>query len=262
MFFKRDKEKEKELKNVSFKEEDYKDLTREEVEALVASRSAYLRDREKKLLKDQEEERKKDEKAKKREEKAKKVRRYLGFAAIILFILLLVARCSVLPVPEQKPEEIPINLEFEDTINTDELIWDDEEGEDFEPYSNLAMAMNVRPIFENGLEKGELIIQNDKRNVYALFVEIYLNEDVTDPNSVPTTLVYRSGLIDIGQTLVEDTLDVNLPAGTYYGTAYFNAVRIERDDNGKVTGQYLCGAGGENLKITVLNTKGTPVEID
>ena len=58
MFFKRDKDKEKELKNVSFKEEDYKDLTREEVEALAASKAADLREKDKKLMEEQEKERK------------------------------------------------------------------------------------------------------------------------------------------------------------------------------------------------------------
>ena len=158
MFFKRDKDKEKELKNVSFKEEDYTDLTREEVEALAASKAADLRDKDKKLMEDQEKERKK-------EEKSKKVRRYLGFVAIILFILLLVARCSVLPVPE--PIKNIVDFGFEDTVDTDDIVHENDEEPNDPRYSSLIMSMNYMPVFENGLAKGNLNIENDPRSVFA-----------------------------------------------------------------------------------------------
>ena len=249
MFFKRDKDKEKELKNVSFKEEDYTDLTREEVEALAASKAADLRDKDKKLMEDQEKERKK-------EEKSKKVRRYLEFAAIILFILLLLARCSVLPVPE--PIKDIVDFGFEDTVDTDDIVHENDEEPNDPRYSSLIMSMNYMPVFENGLAKGNLNIENDPRSVYAQYIEIYLE----DAEGNPETLIYKSNLIDIGQTLLEDTLDVNLPAGKYPCTAYFNAVLVERDEEGNILEQSYAGTGGANITIIVLNTKGTPVEID
>ena len=247
MFFKRDKDKEKELKNVSFKEEDYKDLTREEVEALAASKAADLREKDKKLMEEQEKERKK-------EEKNKKVRRYLEFAAIILFILLLLARCSVLPVPE--PIKNIVDFGFEDTVDTDDIVYEDDEEPYDSRYSMLTMSMNKVPVFENGLAKGNLNIENDPRNVFAQYIEIYLD----DAEGNPETLIYKSNLIDIGQTLLEDNLDVNLPAGEYPCTAYFNAVLVKKDEAGNILEQSYAGKGGAKITITILNTVESPAE--
>lgn len=247
MFFKRDKDKEKELKNVSFKEEDFKDLTREEVEALAASKAADLREKDKKLMEEQEKERKK-------EEKNKKVRRYLEFAAIILFILLLLARCSVLPVPE--PIKNIVDFGFEDTVDTDDIVYEDDEEPYDSRYSMLTMSMNKVPVFENGLAKGNLNIENDSRNVFAQYIEIYLD----DAEGNPETLIYKSNLIDIGQTLLEDNLDVNLPAGEYPCTAYFNAVLVKKDEAGNILEQSYAGKGGAKITITILNTVESPAE--
>ena len=247
MFFKRDKDKEKELKDVSFKKDEKVDLTREEVEALVASKAADLREKDKKLMEEQEKERKK-------EEKNKKVRRYLEFAAIILFILLLLARCSVLPVPE--PIKNIVDFGFEDTVDTDDIVYEDDEEPYDSRYSMLTMSMNKVPVFENGLAKGNLNIENDLRNVYAQYIEIYLD----DAEGNPETLIYKSNLIDIGQTLLEDNLDVNLPAGEYPCTAYFNAVLVKKDEAGNILEQSYAGKGGAKITITILNTVESPAE--
>ena len=247
MFFKRDKDKEKELKDVSFKKDEKVDLTREEVEALVASKAADLREKDKKLMEEQEKERKK-------EEKNKKVRRYLEFAAIILFILLLLARCSVLPVPE--PIKNLVDFGFEDTVDTDDIVYEDDEEPYDSRYSMLTMSMNKVPVFENGLAKGNLNIENDLRNVYAQYIEIYLD----DAEGNPETLIYKSNLIDIGQTLLEDNLDVNLPAGEYPCTAYFNAVLVKKDEAGNILEQSYAGKGGAKITITILNTVESPAE--
>lgn len=240
------KNKDDELKDISFKE-DYKDLTREEVEALAASKAADLREKDKKLMEDQ-------EKEKKKEEKNKKVRRFLEFAAIILFILLLLARCSVLPVPEPIKEIIDIG--FEDTVDTDDIVYEDDEEPYDSRYSMLTMSMNKVPVFENGLAKGNLNIENDPRNVYAQYIEIYLD----DAEGNPETLIYKSNLIDIGQTLLEDALDVNLPAGEYPCTAYFNAVLVKKNEAGNILEQSYAGKGGAKITITILNTVESPAE--
>lgn len=245
MFFKRDRDEE--LKDVSFKKDEKVDLTREEVEALAASKAADLREKDKKLMEEQEKERKK-------EEKNKKVRRYLELAAIILFILLLLARCSVLPVPE--PIKELVDFGFEDTVDTDDIVYEDDEEPYDSRYSMLTMSMNKVPVFENGLAKGNLNIENDPRNVYAQYIEIYLD----DAEGNPETLIYKSNLIDIGQTLLEDALDVNLPAGEYPCTAYFNAVLVKKDEAGNILEQSYAGKGGAKITITILNTVESPAE--
>lgn len=250
MFFKKCKfkrDRDEELKDVSFKKDEKVDLTREEVEALAASKAADLREKDKKLMEEQEKERKK-------EEKNKKVRRYLELAAIILFILLLLARCSVLPVPE--PIKELVDFGFEDTVDTDDIVYEDDEEPYDSRYSMLTMSMNKVPVFENGLAKGNLNIENDPRNVYAQYIEIYLD----DAEGNPETLIYKSNLIDIGQTLLEDALDVNLPAGEYPCTAYFNAVLVKKDEAGNILEQSYAGKGGAKITITILNTVESPAE--
>lgn len=250
MFFKKCKfkrDRDEELKDVSFKKDEKVDLTREEIEALSASKAADLREKDKKLMEEQEKERKK-------EEKNKKVRRYLEFAAIILFILLLLARCSVLPVPE--PIKELVDFGFEDTVDTDDIVYEDDEEPYDSRYSMLTMSMNKVPVFENGLAKGNLNIENDPRNVYAQYIEIYLD----DAEGNPETLIYKSNLIDIGQTLLEDALDVNLPAGEYPCTAYFNAVLVKKDEAGNILEQSYAGKGGAKITITILNTVESPAE--
>lgn len=245
--FKRDKDEE--LKDVSFKKDEKVDLTREEVEALAASKAANLREKDRKLAEEKEKEQKK-------EERNKKIRRYLGFAIIILIILLLMARCGTLPVPEQVKDIV--NFGFEDTVDTDDIVVEEKE-EEYDPrYSLLTMSMNKLPVFENGLAKGNLNIENDPRNVYCQYIEIYMD----DAEGNPETLIYKSNLIDIGKTLIEDTLDVNLPAGKYPCTAFFNAVLVERDETGAVVEQSYAGKGAVKIEVTVLNTVESPVTED
>ena len=86
-----------------------------------------------------------------------------------MFILLLLARCSVLPVPE--PIKNIVDFGFEDTVDTDDIVYEDDEEPYDSRYSMLTMSMNKVPVFENGLAKGNLNIENDLRNVYAQYIE-------------------------------------------------------------------------------------------
>lgn len=101
----------------------------------------------------------------------------------------------------------------------------------------ITISMNTEPVFENGLSKGNLIIENDTSNKHPQVVQIYRN----DTNE----LIYNSSMIPIGSFINEDTLDVNLSKGDYKCTAYFNAV----DED---TGEKL-GTAGADITIHIQN---------
>ena len=246
--FDRDKDKKNKLNSEKglgkLNADKIKGLTPQETEALGAARAADLRERDKRLAEDKENERRK-------EEKNKRIRKYLGIAAIILFILLLLARCSQLPVPESIKEVID-NIGFENTIDNDK-IKPNEQIENYDGrYSMLTISMNKVPVFKNGLSEGNLNITNDEQNVYAQYVEIYVDDNEGNPD--PEQKIYTSGLIGVGQTLPTDTLDLNLPAGTYKCTAYFNAVNLSEDETTGQTVQTYAGKGAAKIEITVLET--------
>lgn len=201
---------------------DYKEsLTSQEIEAVGASKAADLRERDKRLAEDKAREQKK-------EERNKKIRKWGILIAIILFLLLLMARCSQLPLPEEIKEVL--NIGMEDTIDVEDI----EVGRPVEDYDGrhilLTMSMNSTPVFENGLSKGYLNILNDAQNVVAQYVEIYFNKN-GEPDL--NQKIYTSDLILVGQALPEDTLDVNLPAGQYDCTAFFNSVQFIDKETGK-----------------------------
>lgn len=196
-------------------------LASREIEALGASKAADLRERDKRLAEDKAKEQKK-------EERNKKIRKWGILIAIILFLLLLMARCSQLPLPEEIKEVL--NIGVEDTIDVEDI----EQGKPVEGYDGryalLTMSMNSTPVFENGLSKGNLNISNDVLNVYAQYVEIYINKN-GEPDL--NQKIYTSDLILVGQALPEDTLDVNLPAGQYDCTAFFNSIQFIDEETGK-----------------------------
>lgn len=196
-------------------------LSSRETEALGASKTADLRERDKRLAEDRAREQK-------REEKNKKIRKWGILIAIILFLLLLMARCSQLPLPEEVKEVLNIGLE--DTINVEDI----EVGIPVEEYDGryalLTCDMEKILIFKDGLTKGKLNISNDVLNVYAQYVEIYIAKN-GEPDL--NQKIYTSNLILVGQALPEDTLDVNMPAGNYDCIAVFNAVQFIDKETGK-----------------------------
>lgn len=199
-----------------------KNLTSQEIEALGASKAADLRERDKRLAKEKEEERKK-------EERNKRIRKWGILIAIVLFLLLLMARCSQLPLPEEIKEVL--NIGVEDTVDVDNIeVGVPVEGYDGR-YALLTLDINKTPVFENGLAKGNLLISNDLKNVYAQYVEIFISKDGVLPEL--DQKIYTSKLILVGQALAEDSLDVNLPAGQYECIAYFNAIQLIDEETGK-----------------------------
>lgn len=99
---------------------------------------------------------------------------------------------------------------------------------------NISMATN--PVFETGTSAGELLIYNSTVNNYPQVVEIYRNDT--------GELIYTSSGIPVGSRIDTDTLDVDLPAGDYDCTAYFNAVDPETNQ--------MVGRAGANITIKVL----------
>lgn len=218
-------------------------LKQQELEALSAAKAVELRDKDKKFLEEQ-------QKEEKREERNKKIRRWTKIAILILIMLLLLVRCSQLPLPENVRDVI--NMGFENTIGKDEV----QEKDPLEDYDSrkalLTISMNKVPIFGNGISEGNLNIVNDERNVYYQYVEIYLDGENGQPDM--NKLIYKSNLIDIGQVLQMDALDVNLPAGTYKATAYFNAVDPETME--------FAGKAGAKIEITVVKTAEGAVDLN
>lgn len=213
-----------------------KSLSKEELEALSASKVADLREKDQKLVDDK-------EKDKKREERNKKFRNGLKIAAVILFILLLMSRCGNYEMVDINDPKVPLGVQT-GVVDKDDIVFETEKEYDARK-AMLIMSMNKVPVFENGASEGTLNIENDPRNVYLIYVEIYLN----DANGNATdTLIYQSDLIPIGKTLLFDTLDVNLPAGDYDCTAYFNAVEA------------IDGSTNEVYRLTI-DREGKPCNI-
>lgn len=99
----------------------------------------------------------------------------------------------------------------------------------------INISMNTYPEFESGTASGNLLITNDKVNVYPQFVEIYLADS--------EELIYQSGLIPVGGRIDNAKLSVDLDKGKYDCIAYFNAVDEET--------QEIVGKAGAEIVITV-----------
>lgn len=240
-----------------FQNIDVSRLSKQELEALNVSKVAELRNNDTKLVEDQERE-------KKAEERQKKIRRILQIATVVLFILLLVARCSSV-IRDKNIVDIGVSI---DSINPSDLIYPDEKELESRK-AELVISMNKTSDFENGLAVGELNIENDPRNMYMFFIEIFLNNENGEPTD---TKIYQSDMIPIGQFVIKDKLDVNLPEGIYDCTAFFNAVastnketgaeyRLTVDEEGNVCNIIEAGMTVENyykylengINLTVLS---------
>lgn len=223
-------------------EEDKTKLTPEEEAAIGASKVTELREHDAKLMED-------IQKEKEKEEKGKKYRKWMKIAIVVLIILLLIARCSAGYVDPNKKNPLDIGLQVIETPAPTES----ELPKDFMDW-HLTIAMNETPVFEDGLSKGKLLIENDEKNVYPFYVEIYLVEKGVEME----TPIYRSGVIMPGDTLIHDRLAMNLPAGVYQCVAYFNAVSIQKDPDTGKDAFYLEGKAGSKITITVKNTVSSP----
>ena len=102
--------------------------------------------------------------------------------------------------------------------------------------TSINISMNTNPVFNDGQSEGNLMITNEEINRFMQVIEIYRD----DTNK----LIYKSNAIPVGTRIENDTLDVDLPAGEYECTAYFNAIRD--------TGEYV-GKAAAKITISVLN---------
>lgn len=209
--------------------------TQKEIEALAASKSAELRVRDRKLSEDK-------EKEKIKEEQNKRVRKWLGIVGILLVLALVLVQCSnmgKLELPERVQTIIDANKE--DTVNIDDLEKDPEQQRDF-MYSHLRTSMAKTIKLDNGLAQGHFNIINHETNVYNQLVEIY----TIDKEGNPKDLIYKSGIIEIGQALPYAKLSVNLPKGTYSCVAHFLALDTETNEH--------MGTAGVRITVEIANT--------
>lgn len=242
---KRDKELQNELQKEGLSEfvnKNNLDLTPEEIQALVASKSIELKEKERELAEEKAKEAEEKVKEEKREKLHKKIRNWIKLIIVILIILLFMVRCSTqLPLPEQVKEFTDKTFD-ENSINKNEVP-EETENPDIDPEIMFCMDMNIVPKFENGKSEGSLQIINDERNIYNMYVEIYI---VDEDGKMFLSPIYSSGLIAPGNVIWTDTLDVNLPAGIYKAKAVFHGVDRKTNE--------LKGYSNMNIEILVKNT--------
>ncbi len=102
----------------------------------------------------------------------------------------------------------------------------------------INISMNMNP-YVQGTTSNFLIV-NETQNRYPQIVEVYLvHEDEENE------LIYRSGLIPVGNKVEIVTIDKTLETGDYDAIAYFNAIDEE-------TGN-LIGKAAAKLLITVVD---------
>ena len=101
----------------------------------------------------------------------------------------------------------------------------------------ITMSMNPDPVFPDGTLPGSVLIHNDEANLHAQVIRI-VREDTGGE-------IYNSGMIPVGKYINSDKLSVDLDAGEYPCTAYFNSV----DES---TGAVL-GTGAVKVTVHVQN---------
>lgn len=236
IYMKKNEEREKLLNGASLSEIDTSVFTEEELESLITTLGLKTPQVLQKMFEEKEEERKKDN-------RTKWYVRIMTLVAIILFLMLLVTRCSLeeqLPLPEK--EHTIVNKEFAETIGIDEVPEITYVFDDSNTMTNIVWGMNPVLKFENGKAEAELQLTSGKENIYYLYYDIHL----IDSKGNKGPLLYSSDLIKPGQVLLNDSFEVNLPAGTYRGRATVNALDPE-------TFGFL-GQSKVNIIINIANT--------
>lgn len=98
------------------------------------------------------------------------------------------------------------------TGNTDDLDKIVEEG-------LLTFSINVTPVFDTGDAQGNLMIENTNINNNRFTCAIFRNDT--------GERIYQSGTLDPGQYIEFAPLEVDLAAGEYPCTAYFNTYSLQ-----------------------------------
>lgn len=86
---------------------------------------------------------------------------------------------------------------------------------------SFQININSRLEFEDGTARGDLRILNSPNNHYLLVVEIYRVDD--------QERIYRSGAIEPGYYIEQDTLDVDLEQGDYPVRIHFKNYDVESE---------------------------------
>lgn len=103
--------------------------------------------------------------------------------------------------------------------------------------SMFSFRINSNMVFENGGAEGSMIIESPAHNTYNMQVRIYLDDS--------GETVYETGVIEPGQGIVRDKLDVILSKGEYAATAIITAIDPE-------TG----GEAGKNAAALTITVEG------
>lgn len=182
------------------------------------------------------------EKEEKDRNEIKRIIKFIAFLLIVIIVILLLRSCSDCNggrgVEGNNPifslEEDPNAQQGGLTVKSQEEIKEKLNQKVDEGMINI--SMNLNPVFENGKSEGNLLIVNEEKNRNPQVVEIYRKET--------EELIYKSGLIPVGNKVETGNLLVELEKGDYPCIAYFNAVNGE-------TGE-LIGKAGAELTISVL----------
>ena len=122
--------------------------------------------------------------------------------------------------------------------------WDNLSPEEIEARLNekvaegmINISANTAPIFEDGASEGNLMLVNERINLYPQKVQIVRNDTGEQ--------IYESDAIAVGSKIERAKLDVVLPAGTYECTAYFHNLDPKTGD--------IIGTAGAIITITIKN---------
>ncbi len=97
---------------------------------------------------------------------------------------------------------------------------------------SFQININSELSFEDGTAKGDMRILNSPNNHYLLVVEMYLKED--------NKRIYKSGAIEPGYYIEQDTLDVKLEKGDYPVNIHFKNYDVKSE-------QFVGEAVAENV---------------
>ena len=161
----------------------------------------------------------------------------IGAAIVVvlaIIILLLLRSCGT-------PADDPGGIEFDPSATAGG--WDEADLDAIRDSLNekvadgmINISMNTSPVFSDGESAGSLMIVNEDINRYPISVEITRNDN--------GEVIYTSKAVPVGSKIENDTLDVDLDAGTYECTAMFYNLD-------PATGDKL-GSAGVVIELTVL----------
>ena len=171
----------------------------------------------------------------KKSEAYKKIGIGAAIVVVIAIIILLLLRSSGGPI------DGPGGLELDPSAT--EGGWDEADLDAIRDSLNekveegmINISMNTSPVFSDGESEGSLMIVNEDINRYPISVEITRNDN--------GEVIYTSKAVPVGSKIEADTLDVDLPAGTYECTAMF--FNLDPDTGDKL------GSAGVVIELTVL----------